>query len=146
LWLATSERAKDVYWQWGHLPQPVVNGKEVSTFATLWGTGRVCEVPTLASYCTKTGFDKLGQGLVTPAWDKKAKVAKSREELPALVRTDLNPELLKKVDQLTSAAVRHLRWTLIWPDVVQAIRNEAVGEVPSDIAWHNKAPIPVLGK
>jgi len=146
MWLAVSERAKDVYWQWGHLPQPVVNGKQVSTFAALWGTGRVCEVPNLSKYCSVDGFNKLGQGLVTPTWDKQAKVAKSRKELPALTRADFNPVLLSKVDQLMTAAVRHLRFVLIWPDVVQAIRNEAIGEVPSDIAWHNKVPIPALGQ
>lgn len=137
LWTAALERAKDTYWQWTNLPQPAVDGKTVSTFATLWGAGRVCDNENMKNYCSIEGFNKLGQGLVTPKWDQKAKGSASRGALPAMGRDDINPAFAEKIDTLVEVAVRHLRWLLVWPDVVQAIRDENVGEVPSDVQWHN---------
>lgn len=145
LWSASCERAKDTYWQWSKLPQPSVDGKQVATFATLWGTGRICKNEHLKSYCTNAGYNKLGRGLVTPEWDDQAKQAKSRKDLPTLDRSSINPVLAEKIDQLIEASLSHLRWTLTWPDVVQAIRDEMVGLVPSDVSWHNPPPMPQLG-
>merc|ERR1712129_71636 len=73
-----------------------------------------------------------------------AKDSPSRANLPALDRSGFSPALAEKVDQLIEAAIKHIEWTLIWPDVVQAIRDEMVGSVPSDLAYHNPVPIPEL--
>lgn len=144
LWIAAMERAKDTYWQWSKLPQVEIDGKNTSTFATLWGTGRICEVKNLANYCDNEDFQKLGSGLVTPEWDKKAKDAKSRTELPALTRDDINPALAKKIDMLVDGAIVHMRWILTWPDVVQAIRNERMNLVASDAMYYDPAAVPKL--
>jgi hypothetical protein len=144
LWRASCERAKDVFWQWSKLPQPTIDGKQAATFAALWGTGRICQHENLKGYCNNDGFNKLGQGMVTPEWDKQAKDSLSRTKLPALDRSGFSPALAEKVDQLIEAAIKHIEWTLIWPDVVQAIRDEMVGSVPSDLAYHNPVPIPEL--
>merc|ERR1712113_1368801 len=69
LWSVSCERAKDTYWQWTHLPQPKVDGKHVSTFATLWIAGRVCDNENMKGYCDIDGYNKLGKGLFTSEWD-----------------------------------------------------------------------------
>lgn len=146
LWRVSCERAKDVYWQWSKLPQPTLDGEQISTFATLWGAGRTCQHPNLKGYCSNGAFNKLGQGMITPEWDDRARESPTRAQLPPLDRDGFNNVFVKKVDQLIEAAVRHTRWTLTWPDVVQAIRDEKLGSVPSDIAYLDPLPVPQLGK
>merc|ERR1712217_7621 len=99
----------------------------------------------MGGYCTNPGFNELGRGLVKPEWDNQAKEAKRRTDLPALRREDLNPAFAQKIDELIYSAVTHLSWMLAWPRVVQAIRNDVVGQVPSDIMFHNPPPVPQLG-
>ncbi|CAE8602267.1 unnamed protein product [Polarella glacialis] len=147
LWSGACARLQDVYWQWGHLPEPEVEGQPTPTFASLWATGRVCSQPGLESYCSNPGYSKLGQGLVSPSWHAEARAtASSRATLPALTRSDLNPALATKVDELVESAVTYLQWFLEWPRVVQAIRDERIGRLPSDVAWRVRLPVPPLGQ
>merc|ERR1712032_498684 len=145
LWSASCERLKDVYWQWGNLPSSSVDGETVFTFATLWATGRVCQSNNLQGYCTNEGFNKLGRGLVLLNWDAKAHESESRADLPELRRGDLIPDFATKIDELIDAVVNHLDWILTWPVVVQAIRSAEVGEMASDLTYHNPAPVPDIG-
>jgi len=145
LWADMLDRLGDVYYQWGHLPEPKVGSKATPTFASLWATGRVCKQPGLESYCSNDGFSKLGRGLVLPAWDAKAQKAKKRSELPKLTKDDLQPAMATKLDGLVDTALKHLQWVLIWPDVVQAVRDENVGLLPSDMSWREPDIVPKLG-
>ncbi|CAE8608588.1 unnamed protein product [Polarella glacialis] len=146
LWSDACARLQDMFWQWSHLPEPEVEGQPTPTFASLWATGRVCSQPGLESYCSNPGYSKLGQGLVSPSWHAEARAtASSRATLPALTRYDLNPALATKVDELVESAVTYLQWFLEWPRVVQAIRDERIGRLPSDVAWRVRLPVPTLG-
>jgi len=144
LWADMCDRLEDVYWQWSRLPEPEVGGKATPSFASLWATGRTCNHPGLEAYCSNEGFSKLGRGLVRPEWDAEAKKAKKRSELPGLAKADLQPAMAQRLEDLVNTAVRHLEWVLTWPDVVQAVRDENVGLLPSDVSWREPDAVPKL--
>merc|ERR1712008_325654 len=133
LWSAALIRMRDAYWLWSRLPQPQVDGKSTPSFVTLWVTGRVCKYAPTQKFCDKSWEEvakpckgkfctAAAQGMVTEAWDTKAREAKTHKELPQLTKDDLNPAFKGKVESLIETAKKHLEWTADWPEVVQAIR------------------------
>jgi len=134
LWNDALYRLQDTYYQWNHLPVPPVDGVRTPTFAALWVTGRVCKHPGLERYCTSE-CEALGAGLVLPAWDAKASGARTRAALPPLLKSDLQPAIAAKIDTLIGSAFAHLEWLLRWPSVVQAVRSDTLGSLPSDPSW-----------
>jgi hypothetical protein len=134
LWNDALYRLQDTYYQWHHLPEPQVDGVGTPTFAALWVTGRVCKHPGLERYCNGE-CEALGAGLVLPAWDAKAAGARTRKALPPLLKSDLQPAMAAKIDALIGSALAHLDWLLSWPSVVQAVRSDTLGSLPSDPSW-----------
>jgi len=133
LWSAAGERMADVWWQWSHLPEPQVAGKKTKTFASLWATGTVGSWPGLERYKTVNTFSKLGLGMVAASYTATNRHVRSRAELPTVTRDDMNPAMAKKLDDLIQTVVSQLEWTLLWPGVVQAVRDVNMGNIFSDV-------------
>ena len=53
---------------------------------------------------------------------------------------DLNPAIAERLRQLIEDTVNYLRWTLLWPSVVQAIRSIRFGDLPSDVPYTPRWP------
>jgi len=75
MWNDALQRIKDTYYQWVNMPEPEIDGTATPSFAALWIAGRVCAHPGLERYCDCPTCSKLGQGVISPDWDKKARKA-----------------------------------------------------------------------
>lgn len=86
---------------------------------------------------------KLGQGVISPDWDKKAREAaeaKKLGDLPELTEEDLLPGMKAKVEELIQTVTTQLEWILTWPTIIQAIRGEEAGHLSSDLFWSPSEP------
>jgi len=143
MWSDALQRIKDTYYQWVNMPQPEIDGTATPSFAALWIAGRVCAHPGLERYCECPTCSKLGQGVISPDWDKKAKRAaenKNYAELPELTEGDLLPGMKAKVEELIQTVATQLEWILTWPTIIQAVRGEEAGHLASDLFWSPSEP------
>jgi len=143
MWSDALQRIRDTYYQWVNMPEPEIGGTATPSFAALWIAGRVCKHPGLERYCECPTCSKLGQGMISPEWDKKARKAAEEQklaDLPKLTEEDLLPGMKEKVEELIQTVATQLEWILTWPHVIQAVRGEEAGHLASDLFWNPSEP------